>query len=187
VAVLAVGWSLRQRPAPLGKAAARAAGLVALGHIRRERVKDGETSAYVGVVVTVSATRLMPTESEFRDLVREQEMGELPFQSRTHVQVFDPGLFAFEFEAGKKTPATCFLIPVKASPDDLAAVEITAIRSEKDPFRGDEAVTFCIGVVVHNESGRPLRVHLRDDIADVPPWSVKVSELPTPNFLVGVY
>lgn len=158
-----------------------------LGYVQMSIKRADDTAVCLGVVVSVPASLLQPTEDEFDELLQEHRKRtsvgsktSLP-ESARHVRLFRPAMFTLDFGKGRKSPAEAFVVPGKKDSDTFSVNSVTVtVRSEKE-FPTDEVLTFSVAVVEDNKgkNWRPLRIQIRNKPAvAVPSKRFEPTELP---------
>ena len=134
-----------------------------LGYIRKSIIGNGKRAPYVGVIVDVSKSLLMPTQSEFDDMLKKHDQGasqpeiqgtpkahrtglSTPPASPTHVITLNPALFTIEFEGGTTMRAEYFLMARKRIASHPRCPLCRPSRStQANEIDAEQKLSFCIG------------------------------------------
>jgi len=153
-----------------------------LGYIRTVATVDRNDVQTLGVVISITAGRLMPTQSEFEKILREAESrkDKDPPTSPRQVRIFNPSLFTFEFDSGKRLPVNAFLTVVKGPPELLRAHRVSLSVQAPQAYDLDEVLEICLGIAgIEEQLGLPRRLRFRDDtVVDIPRKPFTVARLP---------
>ena len=164
------------------------------GYFREEAEnQDGRPMTFIGVVLSIPASRLMPTPDEYEKILLEQRQRETGAEespraqppSATHIQLLDPALFTLEFDPGHELRADHFFLPDKGNTDRFVSRAVSITSYGEKEFDRSKIISFCIGIVDDQKQiGRPLRIRLRQESAvNVPDKTVTVGDLPAPKEL----